>query len=1008
MATIVREGRNNSPWWGPLAVNILGGLWNDWQERERNKKANALYGEFARQAQELSGGSQDNADLMSPLPSQETGLPEGYNSDGWASAFHKTGTPLTQFDFGTEGLTGVAPNIAREMAQGLTGIPNGNAWANALGGASPLAQLENGVTGFLGTNAGRVAQQGRIPTQMDLMNVWASLLGSKRFGSVDPKAAQEMLTPYLKANEEARQEQRRQEIADAYMNASDGVGRIKTTTAGALRGDIPESLANTIFTQNKPSVNTIDAGGQIFIDRRDPITGMSIGREAVDRTLTPQEIVTNAYNRDKLNADIALHRDTLNENRRQFDITSRQRDEEFQYRSKPKYTLKAMGDGKMYWVDEYGRAVSPATDENGNHMDALPSDMFGSRGDTVSGRDKELLRSNENKITDLQAQRRALETRYKDATTSERKEIQAKIDDIDKKIAELRQENDNYLRQSRTWPRNNSGNGQGVTTLGSNNTSSDISPTPPSGQATPTNGSTEPLSPTARTISKATSYIGDNSADIPKEAVLVNDKGHFYTQEDIDKLAALHYSDKETILNDLINVGYKTPDEFRQGGGTFKVTDKTPRWRTENGDVITYGQEKTLIAQVERGEHPGINTKEELYQALRQKGAKRIGGEQDIPAQRPISGDLSPNMATNTTSTDIQPSLAANTPALNAQSGDISPNTTANVNILGSSGDITPNNSTANNRSILDWLPSFGATPAYADENISNNNELLTADRNSAVEIQSALDNLNGQFGEPMFSLEGMYNTRTIPLSRPNRNTLTDTPFASPVSWQFASNSTPSVTPFASPVSRIQNFNGSPNGLDRNITPTADMATALPVSGRTKPKQALSGRYSSDTKNGGKYANIINRHAKTHNVDPDLIAAIIQQESGGNSSAVSSVGAQGLMQLMPKTARGLGVTDAFDPEQNIAGGTKYVAQMLRRYNGDVEKALWAYNAGPGNADKGRLPAETKKYISSVMARYRRLKGIADPQTKTSKTPKRTRRAKRTVRRRRRTVNRRRR
>lgn len=121
------------------------------------------------------------------------------------------------------------------------------------------------------------------------------------------------------------------------------------------------------------------------------------------------------------------------------------------------------------------------------------------------------------------------------------------------------------------------------------------------------------------------------------------------------------------------------------------------------------------------------------------------------------------------------------------------------------------------------------------------------------------------------------------------------------------------------------------------------------------------------------FDDIINASADQNGIEPELVKAIIHVESSGNPNAVSSVGAEGLMQLMPDTAKGLGVTNSFDIAQNIMGGTKYIAQQLARYAGNVRKALWAYNAGPGNADKGRLPQETKKYIKNVMRIYNMLK-----------------------------------
>ncbi|WP_434345363.1 transglycosylase SLT domain-containing protein [Myxococcus virescens] len=121
-----------------------------------------------------------------------------------------------------------------------------------------------------------------------------------------------------------------------------------------------------------------------------------------------------------------------------------------------------------------------------------------------------------------------------------------------------------------------------------------------------------------------------------------------------------------------------------------------------------------------------------------------------------------------------------------------------------------------------------------------------------------------------------------------------------------------------------------------------------------------------------KYDNLINEMSQKYNVPARLIKAVIQQESTFNPNAKSGAGAVGLMQLMPATARELGVTNRADPRQSIEGGTKYLSQQLKRFNGDVRLALAAYNAGAGNVNKyGGVPPfkETQDYVRKITGWY---------------------------------------
>ncbi|MBM9520220.1 lytic transglycosylase domain-containing protein [Desulforhopalus vacuolatus] len=131
--------------------------------------------------------------------------------------------------------------------------------------------------------------------------------------------------------------------------------------------------------------------------------------------------------------------------------------------------------------------------------------------------------------------------------------------------------------------------------------------------------------------------------------------------------------------------------------------------------------------------------------------------------------------------------------------------------------------------------------------------------------------------------------------------------------------------------------------------------------------------FSSHKRGTKKYDSEISSIATRYGVDPSLIKAIIHVESGFNHRAVSRMGARGLMQLMPGTARELKVYNPFNAKQNIDGGTRYFRQIMDDFNGDVRLALAAYNAGPGLVHKlHRIPAipETRNYVRKVMRMYR--------------------------------------
>lgn len=173
-------------------------------------------------------------------------------------------------------------------------------------------------------------------------------------------------------------------------------------------------------------------------------------------------------------------------------------------------------------------------------------------------------------------------------------------------------------------------------------------------------------------------------------------------------------------------------------------------------------------------------------------------------------------------------------------------------------------------------------------------------------------------------------------------------------------------SPYRSPIStKSSNFESALSGaIDKSGKPAPSLLPFDPVSaGLINPTgNPISGKEG--------LQDLASSIAGEYGLDPELFQALIRQESGFDPSARSSAGAMGLTQLMPKTAKSLGVTDPYDPVQNLRGGAKYLSQMLREFNGDVSLALAAYNAGPGAVRRaGGIPPfqETRNYVKKILS-----------------------------------------
>jgi soluble lytic murein transglycosylase-like protein len=175
------------------------------------------------------------------------------------------------------------------------------------------------------------------------------------------------------------------------------------------------------------------------------------------------------------------------------------------------------------------------------------------------------------------------------------------------------------------------------------------------------------------------------------------------------------------------------------------------------------------------------------------------------------------------------------------------------------------------------------------------------------------------------------------------------------------------------PTAQIDHFEAAPDPPSSQ-NPPLKPATGLNGAPNTSPTPA-----GFPARPAANLNDVVNEASDRYRLDPDLVNSVIKAESGFNVRAVSPKGAQGLMQLMPGTAAQLGVPNAFDAQQNVEGGTRYLRELLERYNFDLVKALAAYNAGPQRVEQfGGVPPyyETRAYVARIVRDFNKKKTAA--------------------------------
>ena len=383
MAVIVQPYNG---WREKLAVDVLGGLIGGIlqrsQQANQNRKLNALQGVV----------DSELAAMRNPQQQTPQVIPTDYNSNGWQSAFHSMENPMAQFNAGTND---TAPSVT---------------------------------------------PQAYYPTQADIQSIIARNIATKRFGMLDPKLVQERFAPMLQAAEAARNEQRKQALADAVLNAPDALGRRNQANAGYINGLLDIAGLNAFQNQyiaDRPTPVSFNTGSEIITGNRNPDTGqITYDDKRIPLTLTPQQVEQANQWRQTFDA---------NERQRGIDNAYRQtqadrvyglQEREFEHRTQPQYTIQAIN-GKLYYVSNNPNVPPQPFMIDGKHADAqqIPSTNM-----QISPAQKMIIEGHQAEIKSINAQIEGLIKKKAEAYGDQKNSIQQEIDKLKEEKNKYQQE----------------------------------------------------------------------------------------------------------------------------------------------------------------------------------------------------------------------------------------------------------------------------------------------------------------------------------------------------------------------------------------------------------------------------------------------------------------------------------------------------------------------------------------------------------------------------------------
>lgn len=974
MSVSVLPSRNNNNWVENAVVNFVGPIIGDWIKSERDKEINRKNNAAITQTiQDLMGNNDYHIQ-----PSQNSRLMGGSNN-GWQNAFRQSdNNPLAEFDNNTADIT---PNLAQAA----------------------------------------IAPQNRqnIPTAAEFLRNLYSNLGTKRFGMVNSEAVQKLAAPYIAALQADLTKQERQALANKYAKAADLAAKRDVLMGGAIQGHVPYDAPNNVqkwyeFDNPYSIPGSLDAGGEVYPYAFDPRKGSYDFPIQINKSLSPQQVADNAY-RDRtfdegvrrVNIEDARYYAGLDEQGRQFDETmgynksnsewqhgfqerqQTEREKQAEYeRNNPPLTAFTGEDGSQYFVNPRtgdvieaktpdGKTIKVNTwnsrsriyqDKDGNYVIIDPTTgrsapVTASDGSQQSGiprntsSKKDLTKGQEleyNKLTkraqELEKERakayNTLSIFAGEPNSPEYKSAQANLQRIENELAKIEEQQRGILGDTSNQPQNSQSVGltpkltqeeinnsqSGDVIVGEYKPIREIYVNPDVSQDAKTATRKKGDKVTAR-LPDEIFYNSERDKDIPEERIMTVKQFREWFGSMLGDPQLQEFT-PEQLLQFAINNGIR----IRQDSNTTSALPPEETGTSFMGEEL-----------------PGLQMPGELAASTTPMGLSGGRYSEGTPIEVPNYQEFLPPV-------NFNPQLPA-PPAnlsdfnydnirnaikqLNPNNNSLPPDYIPKRN--GVPPDFNPNDFRWGpyNPYDDDPYPMIIATepPIYCDKNGNPappeiqrqylERDGYKFDKNGRAIPKEPYDGI-----EPLSERDGMINTK--------RNNRRNNRSVQPPSRRRAIN-----YPTA-------NYNGV-------IYPKRE--TRRP--GKIKPNT-----------NYKNLKPIVDDAARKNGVDSALVRGIIQIESAWDSNATgpkTKYGhARGLMQLIDSTARGLGVRDPYDVAQNINGGTKYIAQLIRQFNGNVSHALMAYNWGPGNMRKAlkgikRIPSGVRKYARDILAIYNRLK-----------------------------------